>query len=93
MLPEQISIERLHGLRVLRTGLLLAHVEGKRSEPDHALAMALRPKEAARTANLTIEQALAYQAGETLALGDRRAGTPCSAARAFRSAGANRRVE
>ena len=32
--------------------------------------MALRPKEAARTANLTIEQALAYQAGETLALGD-----------------------
>ena len=70
MLPEQIPIERLHGLRVLRTGLLLAHVEGKRSEPDHALAMALRPKEAARTANLTIEQALAYQAGETLALGD-----------------------
>lgn len=63
MLPEQISIERLHGLRVLRTGLLLAHAEGKRSEPDHALAMALRPKEAARTANLTIEQALAYQAG------------------------------
>lgn len=70
MLPEQISIERLHGLRVLRTGLLLAHAEGKRSEPDHALAMALRPKEAARTANLTIEQALAYQAGEMLALGD-----------------------
>ena len=70
MLPEQISIERLHGLRVLRTGLLLAHAEGRRSEPDHALAMALRPKEAARTANLTIEQALAYQAGETLALGD-----------------------
>ena len=70
MLPEQISIERLHGLRVLRTGLLLAHAEGRRSEPDHALAMALRPKEAARTADLTIEQALAYQAGETLALGD-----------------------
>ena len=70
MLPEQISIERLHGLRVLRTGLLLAHAEGKRSEPDHALAMALRPEEAARTANLTIEQALAYQAGETLELGD-----------------------
>ena len=70
MLPEQISIERLHGLRVLRTGLLLAHAEGKRSEPDHALAMALRPEEAAHVANLTIEQALAYQAGETLALGN-----------------------
>ena len=70
MAPEGISIEQLHGLRVLRTGLLLAHAEGRRSEPDHALAMALRPKEAARTADLTIEQALAYQAGETLALGD-----------------------
>lgn len=70
MLPEGISIERLSGLRVLRTGLLLAHTEGKRSEPDHALAMALRPEEAARTASLTQTQALAYQAGETLSLGD-----------------------
>ena len=70
MLPEQISIERLSGLRVLRTGLLLAHAEGKRSEPDHALAMALRPEEAAQTASLTQTQALAYQAGETLSLGD-----------------------
>ena len=70
MLPEGISIERLNGLRVLRTGLLLAHAEGKRSEPDHALAMALRPGEAARTASLTQTQALAYQAGETLSLGD-----------------------
>lgn len=70
MLPEGISIEQLSGLRVLRTGLLLAHAEGKRSEPDHALAMALRPEEAARTASLTQTQALAYQAGETLSLGD-----------------------
>ena len=70
MLPEGISIERLSGLRVLRTGLLLAHAEGKRSEPDHALAMALHPEEAARTASLTQTQALAYQAGETLSLGD-----------------------
>lgn len=70
MLPEGISIERLSGLRVLRTGLLLAHAEGKRSEPDHALAMALRPEEATRTASLTQTQALAYQAGETLSLGD-----------------------
>lgn len=70
MLPEGISIEQLSGLRMLRTGLLLAHAEGKRSEPDHALAMALRPEEAARTASLTQTQALAYQAGETLSLGD-----------------------
>ncbi|MBE5799083.1 MAG: hypothetical protein E7321_03945 [Clostridiales bacterium] len=70
-LPEGLDdIARLSGLRVLRTGLLLAHTEGKRAEPDHALAMALRPEEAARTAELTHEQALAYQAGEALDLGD-----------------------
>ena len=69
-LPEGIEMERLSGLRVLRTGLLLAHMEGKRAEPDHALAMALRPREAARCVHLTREQALAYQAGEALNLGD-----------------------
>ena len=63
-------MDRLSGLRVLRTGLLLARMEGKRAEPDHALAMALRPCEAARVVNLTREQALAYQAGEALDLGD-----------------------
>ena len=74
-LPEGIDdVARLDGLRVLRTGLLLAHMEGKRAEPDHALAMALRPEEAARTAELTHEQALAYQAGEVLDLGDLAAG-------------------
>ena len=69
-LPAYITMERLAGLRVLRTGLLLAHAEGRRAEPDHALAMALRPQEAARCAHLTQEQALAYQAGEALDLGD-----------------------
>jgi len=74
-LPEGLDdVARLDGLRVLRTGLLLAHTEGKRAEPDHALAMALRPEEAARTAELTHEQALAYQAGEVLDLGDLPAG-------------------
>ncbi len=73
-LPEGLDMDRLTGLRVLRTGLLLAHSEGKRAEPDHALAMALRPQEAARTAELTHEQALAYQAGEALSLGELSAG-------------------
>lgn len=74
-LPEGLDdVERLNGLRVLRTGLLLARQEGKRVEPDHALAMALRPGEAARTAELTDEQALLYQAGEALALGEREPG-------------------
>ncbi len=70
-LPEGLDdVSRLDGLRVLRTGLLLAHLEGRRAEPDHALAMALRPQEAARAAELTPEQALSYQAGEALDLGD-----------------------
>ena len=69
-LPEGLDITRLDGLRVLRTGLLLAHAEGRRVEPDHALAMALTPGEALRTATLTRGQALAYQAGEALGLGD-----------------------
>ena len=70
-LPEGLDdISRLSGLRVLRTGLLLAHAEGRRAEPDHALAMALRPDEAARTAALTEQQALLYQAGEALNLGE-----------------------
>jgi len=74
-LPEGLDdVSRLDGLRVLRTGLLLAHLEGKRAEPDHALAMALMPHEAARTAQLTHEQALSYQAGEALDLGELPAG-------------------
>ena len=63
-------MERLSGLRVLRTGLLVARSEGRRLEPDHALAMALTPGEAARMAELDETQALAYQAGEALDLGD-----------------------
>ncbi|MBR5303097.1 MAG: RsmB/NOP family class I SAM-dependent RNA methyltransferase [Clostridia bacterium] len=74
-LPEGLDdVSRLSGLRVLRTGLLLAHMEGRRAEPDHALAMALRPFEAARTAELSCEQALLYQAGEALDLGELESG-------------------
>ena len=69
-LPEGICLAALGGLRVLRTGLLVARREGRRVVPDHALAMAMRPEEAARTAALSREQALAYQAGEALSLGD-----------------------
>lgn len=73
-LPEGLELARLDGLRVLRTGLLLARSEGRRAEPDHALAMALRPGEALQTAQLTREQAALYQAGEALDLGDLAAG-------------------
>lgn len=57
---------QLRGVRVLRAGLCLGHVKGKRIEPDHALAMALRGEEAARTAPFTREQALMYQHGEAI---------------------------
>ena len=73
-LPEGIEADQLSGLRVLRTGLLVARMEGKRMEPDHALAMALSKSEAARSAELDEKQALDYQAGEALDLGDLPAG-------------------
>ena len=60
----------LDGVRVLRAGVQLGVLKGKVFAPDHALAMALSPAQAVRTASLTAEQALAYQAGETLDLGD-----------------------
>lgn len=60
------GMPQLSKVRVLRTGVCLGHVKGKRIEPDHALAMALRGSEAARTVSLTREQALSYQHGEVL---------------------------
>lgn len=74
-LPADIDPQQLHGLRVLRTGLLLrpcgrqAHGAGSRA----GNGLCVR-EEAARCASLTQEQALAYQAGETLELGDLPAG-------------------
>ena len=68
-LPD-IDLSRLDGIQILRAGLRVAQLRGNRAEPDHALAMALRPGDAARSFELTPEQALLYQAGETLDLGD-----------------------
>lgn len=53
LLPETFQ-ERLHtglldGLRVPRAGLHIAQLKKNRIEPAHALAMALRPDQAART--------------------------------------------
>ena len=73
-LPEGVELSQLDGLRALRTGLLLAREQGRTLCPDHALAMALSPERAKRSAALTREQAAAYQAGEELALGDLPAG-------------------
>ncbi len=73
-LPQGLNLEQLEGLRVLRTGLLLVRGDAKRAEPDHALAMALRPEQARHSVELNEAQALLYQAGEALDLGDLPAG-------------------
>ena len=67
---DEISTE---GLRVLRPGLQLGTVRKGRFEPDHALAMALHPGEAARVLDLAAgaPEASAFLRGESL---------PCDAA-------------
>ncbi len=57
----------LEGIRVLRQGLKVLRLGKNYVEPDHALAMALGPSEAARVQALTDAQAEAYLRGEVLA--------------------------
>ena len=54
------------GLRVLRAGVRLGECRGGRFEPDHALAMALRPPYPLPTVALTEAQAQRYLQGEAL---------------------------
>ena len=67
---DEISTE---GLRVLRPGLQFGTVRKGRFEPDHALAMALHPGEAARVLDLAAgaPEASAFLRGESM---------PCDAA-------------
>ena len=74
LLPDGFAAERLEGVRILRAGLTISLAKGRRAEPDHALAMAMRREQAARFAELTEQQAALYQAGEALNLGDLPAG-------------------
>jgi 16S rRNA C967 or C1407 C5-methylase (RsmB/RsmF family)/NOL1/NOP2/fmu family ribosome biogenesis protein len=59
----------LHGLRVIRTGLLLGSMRKGRFAPAHALAMALRPGDAIREARFEPDDPAiaAFLRGETLA--------------------------
>lgn len=61
LLPE------LKGLKVLRSGLHLGELKKNRFEPSHALALALRPRYAARAWNLKSDsdQVVAYLNGQT----------------------------
>ncbi len=58
----------LHGLRVLRAGIKLAHIRKNRLEPAHALAMALSREQARRIADVDDEQAALYLRGHPLPL-------------------------
>lgn len=56
------------GLRVLRPGWWLGHIRKDRFEPDHALAMALRPEAVHQVLDLPLDdpRVLAYLRGELL---------------------------
>lgn len=56
----------MEGLRVISPGLALLRAEKGRVEPEHALAMALKPEMAHRAAALSEAEALAFIAGEAL---------------------------
>ena len=58
----------LNGIKVLRAGLHLGELKKNRFEPNHALALALQPKECRQTHYLTTQSTdwLKFLKGETL---------------------------
>ena len=56
----------LKGIKIVRHGLHLCRMGKAYIEPDHALAMALHPSQAALTREVTDEEALPLLTGETL---------------------------
>ncbi|MBQ3079297.1 MAG: RsmF rRNA methyltransferase first C-terminal domain-containing protein [Clostridia bacterium] len=54
------------GVRMLRAGLPIAEALKNRVEPHHALAMALKAKDAVRTCRLSEEEAEKYLSGEAI---------------------------
>ena len=77
--PLEGGREALEGLRVLRAGLCVGEIKGKRFEPSHTLALALRAADAKQVFPLEsvegltpTEAASAYLHGSTLPAPDRR---------------------
>lgn len=64
--PEELP--SLEGLKVIRAGWLIGEMKRNKFAPFHPLAMALRPREAARVLSLSAddEQLLRYLRGETI---------------------------
>ena len=56
----------LNGVKLVQPGLCLLRAGRNHIEPEHALAMALRPEQARRVAALTPEQARAWCEGQAL---------------------------
>ena len=63
-LPEECP--DLKGIRVVSAGVKLARIGRNYIEPEHALAMAIRPEQAQRRMELSDDQAQRYLAGEAL---------------------------
>ena len=69
LLPDQAP--SLHGLKVLRAGLHLGQLSGKRFIPGHALALSLRPEQVVNYVNLDasdplqLQTAIRFLSGET----------------------------
>ena len=69
LLPDQAP--SLHGLKILRAGLHLGQLSGKRFIPGHALALSLRPEQVINYVNLDasdplqLQTAIRFLSGET----------------------------
>ena len=69
LLPDQAP--SLHGLKILRAGLHLGQLSGKRFIPGHALALSLRPEQVMNYVNLDasdplqLQTAIRFLSGET----------------------------
>lgn len=64
LLPE--GAFPLDGLKVLRPGLCLGTYKKERFEPDHALALSLRPDEVFHAVSLDEKEAVSYLQGNTI---------------------------
>lgn len=65
-LPDRIVPEQFRNLQVLRAGLALLDMGSRVPEPHHAAGMALTAEEVANVCQLTWDEMMAYQAGETI---------------------------
>ena len=66
MLISSPDLPLLRGIKVLRAGIQLGNMKGKLFFPDHALAMALSPRDGYPAFDASHDEAAAYLRGETI---------------------------